>query len=72
MRLLESLRTTLRRDAAAVHRKAEIARRANKMHEARRLFAIKNRFEFVGAALGDRIASNARREAAESRCVAHS
>jgi hypothetical protein len=42
--------------AADVHREAEWARRANNTRAADRLFATKNRFELVAAALGELIA----------------
>ena len=59
VRWLGSLRTRLKQEAADAHRQAEIARRANNTHAAGRLFAIKNRFEFVAAALGDLVTRSA-------------
>ena len=54
---LGSLRTKLLQAAADVHREAEWARRANNTRAAGRLFASKNRFELVAAALGELIAA---------------
>lgn len=54
---LRSVRTTLMERAADVHREAEWARRANNTRAAGRLFVTKNRYELVGAALGDLIRS---------------
>ncbi len=51
-----SLRTRLTEEAADAHREAEVARLANNTRAAGRLFAIKNRFEFVAAALSDLVA----------------
>jgi hypothetical protein len=50
---LRSLRSTLIERAADVHREAEWARLASDTRAAGQLFAVKNRFEFVAAALGD-------------------
>jgi hypothetical protein len=61
VRFLESLRTRLQQEAADAHRKAEVARRANSTRAAG-LFAIKNRFEAVAAALGDVIARSDERK----------
>jgi hypothetical protein len=58
VRWLGSLRATLKQEAADAHREAEVARRANDTHAAARLFAIKNRFELVAAALGDLVAQS--------------
>jgi hypothetical protein len=57
---LVSLRTKLMQEASDVHREAEWARRANNTPTSGRLFAIKNRFELVAAALGDLIARSER------------
>lgn len=54
---LRSVRATLMEQAAHVHREAEWNRHANNTRAAGRLFAIKNRFEFVATALGDLIRS---------------
>jgi len=53
---LRSLRTTLMQKAADTHREAEWARRADNARAAGRLFGIKNRCEFVAAALGELVA----------------
>lgn len=52
--------TAMLRDAAArVHHDAEIARRAENVRAARRLFAVKNRFEAVAAAVAGLITPRA-------------